>query len=265
MKKKAGCFCALALACTLPFSNESTAAFPKKQHSVHVTNFTATFNHKPEGGFKTLTHPITVLSGPSDTRFYYARYVWFDKPDSAHHYNAFYYGIQPRGQGNAAVIFSFFGKHARVVDTTHCRSGADGGNGVSCSATIPFHLGTEYFFNIKLVEENATENIWKGTVQYSVGPVVTRDIGTWATPKTSGYLSDKGMGFVEHYPGIDRCADIPATRVRFGGRAFTQYGAGAETLHAPYAVGVCKGKVAFSSTLDPKSGDLTITQQQGVD
>lgn len=99
MKRKAGYFCALALACALPFSNESTAAFPKKQYGVHVTNFTATLHHKPEGGFKTLTHPITVLSGPSDTRFYYARQVWFDKPDSDHHYNTFYYGIHPEARG----------------------------------------------------------------------------------------------------------------------------------------------------------------------
>ena len=175
-------------------------------------------------------------------------------------------GLQPKSNGQASAIFSFFGKGARVIDNTHCSDGADGGDGVSCAATVPFEFGIEYHLTAKLIKEDAHENVWAGEIS-TVGKNDRKKIGSWATPKSMEYLSGHSIGFIEDYTGIKSCADIPATMARFGGGYYAGKTASEEvrgTITAPYGVGVCKGKVAFSSTVDNK-GNRTIVQQKGVD
>ncbi len=106
-------------------------------------------------------------------------------------------GIQPKGNGQASAIFSFFGKKARVIDNTHCSGGADGGSGVSCAVTVPFQLGVEYHFTAKLVKEDANENVWEGIIS-TAGKNDSTKIGSWATPKSMEYLSGHSIGFI--YP-----------------------------------------------------------------
>ncbi|MGP2888829.1 DUF3472 domain-containing protein [Serratia marcescens] len=259
MKKILSLFTALAM---LPSIN-AMAAFPHTQWAVHVTNFTGSLPNKPSEGFKNLTFPIAIVSGPIERKFYYSQYVYFNNSSGG---GAYYTGVQPKGNGQASIIFSFFGKGARVIDNVHCSGGADGGNGVSCAATVPFELGVEYHLTAELVKEGDHENVWEGSIS-TYGKSGRQKIGSWATPKTMGYLSGSSIGFIEDYTGIKSCADIPTTTARFGGGYYTGKTASEEVrgaITAPYGVGVCKGKVAFSSSVDGK-GNRTIVQQKGVD
>jgi len=255
----------------LPSIN-AMAAFPDTQWAVHVTNFTGSLPKKPSEGFKDLTYPITVLSGPVERNFYYSQYVYFNNETKDN--EGYYTGVQPKGNGQASAVFSYFGKGARVIDNTHCSGGADGGSGVSCAATVPFRLGETYLFTIDLVKEDVHENVWEGSIS-TYGKSDSQKIGSWSTPKSLGLLSGNSIGFIEDYMGIKSCADIPATSATFGGGWSAKLKSAPERIKrpiqapwgdiaAPYGVGVCKGKVAFSSSVDGK-GNRIIVQQKGVD
>ncbi|RQU48880.1 hypothetical protein DF143_37505 [Burkholderia cenocepacia] len=248
----------------LLLSQTSHADFTTTQWGVHITNFTGSVPQKPKDGFKNMTHPISVVSGPLEEKLYYAQYQNFNTPTSDN--EGYYYGIQPKGGGIAQVLFSYFGKGARSIDTAHCSSGADGGNGVSCNTVrIPFALGVIYNFDIVLASETSSENLWEGYVTDTSSNVKTK-VGAWTTPKTIGYLSGSSIGFIENYVGIKSCAEIPATSAYFGPGtsriADSVIARGA--INAPYKVGVCAGKVSFSSQTHD-GGGRTIIQAQGTD
>ncbi|CRY44925.1 DUF3472 domain-containing protein [Burkholderia pseudomallei] len=234
------------------------------QYGVHVVNFFGNFKEKPPEGFRNLTYPINILYGPNERKLYYAQYVMFN--EATHGKGAFYYGIQPQGGGEAFVLFSFFGKNARVVDAKHCSEGADGGEGVTCNTVkIKFKFGVIYDFSVELVGEGVNENIWEG----SVFDTSTREkikIGSWATPKSIGYLSGLSSGFIEDFVGVDRCSDIPATSAYFGPGVsqIAESRTAKGTIDSPFGVGVCNGKVKFSSE-SHDDGGRTITQERGVD
>ncbi|MFM0069383.1 carbohydrate-binding protein [Paraburkholderia aspalathi] len=254
----------LVAASLLIFYQTANAEFSSTQWGVHISNFTGSVPQKPKDGFRNLTYPINVASGPLEEKFYYSQYVSFNNPTAES--EGFYYGIQPQGNGTAQVIFSYFGKGARVIDTAHCSTGADGGNGVSCNKVkIPFRLGVIYNFNAILSSESATENSWEGSVTDTSTNIKT-DIGAWTTPKAIGYLSGSSIGFIEDYVGIRSCAEIPATSAYFGPGA-SQISASVfakGSINAPYKVGVCSGNVNISSQVHDDGG-RTIIQGQGQD
>ncbi|MGN4154907.1 hypothetical protein ACS0Y3_31580 [Burkholderia gladioli] len=230
---------------------------------VHITNFTGSVDRRANANLRNLSYSIRVLSGPEIRNIYYSQYVFFAKKTARR--EAYYTGIQPQGGGVALVIFSYFGAGGRVVDSNLCKAGADGGVGVTCNRLkIPFRLGALYKFNISLVGENDDENIWEGSV-VDVSSGVVNKIGSWATPKAIGHLSGESIGFVEDYIGISSCAEIPATIVYFGpGVSISENGSYISgSVNAPYAVGVCKGKIAFSSVPDADGGQ-TIYQRAGT-
>lgn len=259
--KKRDCLTAVAL---MALSQISHADFTTTQWGVHITNFTGSVPQKPKDGFKNMVHSISVVSGPLQEKLYYAQYQNFNNPTADN--EGYYYGIQPKGSGQAQVLFSYFGKGARVIDTAHCSAGADGGSGVSCNTVrIPFALGVIYDFNVVLVSETGSENLWEGYVTDTSSNVRTK-IGAWTTPKTIGYLSGSSIGFIEDYVGIKSCVEVPATSAYFGpGTSRISDSIVARgTIDAPYKVGVCAGKVDFSSQTHD-GGGRTIIQAQGAD
>ena len=91
-------------------------------------------------------------------------------------------------------------------------------------------------------------------------------INLFATAKSLGYLSGSSVGFVEDFTGITSCSQIPATSAYFGGGigGTADSGSVRGTIKAPYAVGVCQGKVQFSHQIHDDGG-MTIIQEKGID
>ncbi|MCL8000472.1 DUF3472 domain-containing protein [Brucella sp. 21LCYQ03] len=252
----------LSLVPILFMSNYAYADFPEPQYAVHITNFTRSVKDISVGGFKNLNFPIAVLSGPTEENFYYSQYTTFEHPTKDD--EGFYYGIQPHSNGKARVLFSYFGKKGRVTDKAHCSAGADGGSGVSCNTVnIPFSIGTIYNFNAVLTNETEQENFWEGYVTDTITNVRTK-IGSWATPKSIGYLSGLGAGFIEDYIGIGNCSDIPSTTAYFGAgtSVVTPTTTNRLDIDPAYKVGVCADHVKFTSFLN-EYGGLTIMQKAG--
>ncbi len=252
------------LAIFLAATPTSYAGFPDTQWAVHITNFTGSFPAKPKEGFKNLSFSISVLSGPLTEKFYYSQYINFNSPTSDN--EAYYYGIQPAGNGQALIIFSYFGKAGRAIDIDHCSSGADGGNGITCNTVkIPFALGNTYDFLAVLTEETASENLWEGYVTDAATQEKVK-IGAWATPKTLGYLSGSNIGFIEDYTGIKNCAEIPATSAYFsaGTSQLDANTIATSVVNKAYKVGVCAHSVNFSSFIDERGG-ISIIQNDGED
>ena len=256
-----------AMVAGLALSGSASAAFQETQYAVHVTNFTSSIPGS-NNGFTTLTYPITVESDNGKKALYYAQYIPFKHQTKDG--EAYYYGIQPRASGKALVIFSLFGgKGSRVIDKEHCSGGADNLaiGGITCNkVSIPYHQGVTYNFTASLQQHSETENIWVGEVEDTSTGKKTQ-IGSWATPAAIGYPSGNAIGFIEDYVGIRSCADIPATTATFGkpiGRVENDDKVYEGTVNEAYGVGVCNGKVAFTSTKLPDNG-LRVIQEQGVD
>ena len=243
------------------------AAFPTKQHAVHVTNFTGSIKNSDGKGFVSLTYPITVESGTDERKFYYSQYVQFKNKTTAG--EAYYNGVQPRGNGTAQFVFSLFGgKGAHVLDTAHCKQGADNYaiGGVSCAIILPYAVGVTYNFTAYLKEHTDTDNVWVGEVEDTSTGKKTQ-IGSWSTPVSIGYLSGNSIGFIEDYVALLSCDEIPPTTALFGTPVGLQENDTREykgSINKAYAVAQCKGKVAFTSEKQPDGG-LRVEQQQGVD
>ncbi|WP_333676132.1 hypothetical protein [Dyella sp.] len=251
------------IASTFAMAGVAQAGFSSVQYGVHITNFVGGMSGGLNG-FTELTYPITVLSGPVDRAMYYSQYIYFKNHTAKN--EAYYYGIQPQGNGEALLIFSYFGEGARVIDRAHCSEGADYGNGITCNTVkVPFSLGTTYDFTATLVSGTSAENVWEGYVKDTKTGIVTK-IGSWSTPAALGYLSGESIGFIEYYTGLRSCAEIPATTAIFGpGMGSLNNGAPVFGVVAnAYGVGVCNGKVMFSS-YPLQGGGQEIVQQQGVD
>lgn len=254
----------------LAFAGAALADFPQKQYAVHITRFSGT---TPDAGvpFVSRTFPITIESDDGTIGMYYAQQGYFEHPTADS--ELYYTGIQPQGDGTARVLFSLFGgKGARIIDTQNCKSGADdlAIGGVTCATvTIPFQYGVIYNFTASLTQHTDKENIWAGVVEDTSTGKVTA-IGSWATPAALGYMTGEHVGFVEDYSGIKNCSEISPNTVVFGGPASRVEGRDdvfkGRLDNATYSErnGVCKNKVAYSSTQLPDGG-IRIEQEQGMD
>ena len=246
-------------------SVNALAGFPTKQQPVHVTNFTGKMSGGTNNGFVSLTYPITVESGYDSRKFFYSQSGTFKNQTADK--EAYYNGVQPQGNGIGQFVFSLFGgKGAHVIDTQHCRQGADNYaiGGVSCAIKLPYTQGVTYNFTAYLKSHTETDNVWVGEVEDTSTGIKTQ-IGSWSTPASIGYLSGQSIGFIEDYVAHMTCNEIPETTALFGAPKGLQENDSLEysgSISKAYAVAQCKGKVAFTSEKLPDGG-LRVEQQQG--
>ncbi|SLM62541.1 hypothetical protein DAQ1742_01579 [Dickeya aquatica] len=226
------------------------ANFPDTQYAVHIVNFTGELADKNEegkdDGFNKVVYPMNILSGPKKRKIYYSQAGFFQKSASSE--DLYYTGLQPQDDGSVRALFSVFGKGVKKIDK-HCTSDADGDPGASCAVIIPnFQLNRTYLLIAELDKQLPDKNIWVGFVIDTSNNKKTR-IGSWATPVGWGKLSGNSIGFVEDFIGVNNCADIVATRVEF--KPIEHYRSDGRLvdgkMNKAYGVGVCDGKVPFSS------------------
>ena len=120
--------------------------------------------------------------------------------------------------GTAGVRFSLFGAGG-VPLSSECRSGADGGNGVTCAIDVPYSRGTAYSFDITKSGSSSTATTWSGTITNDSTGVVTK-MGSWSTPAAFGGLKSTTIGFIEKFSGIRTCGDIPDVSVKYSNVSF---------------------------------------------
>jgi hypothetical protein len=163
--------------------------------------------HPAKNGYDSLTFTIRIDEAPNKERsFYYA--MQFKFIDG----NGGYIGIQPRGEEKGLAIFSLFGKGGTPV-SEHCRGGADGGSGVSCSKAFAIDYGTDYYLD--LVRDKDDKSVWRGFIK-NVKTGEKLEIGAFKPKATSKGLAGSNGGFVEYFPAISDCSEIPHTKGFFG-------------------------------------------------
>lgn len=160
-----------------------------------------------------LTFPLVMHTVPKVRGYYFAQHFGFTyRPDE----DVGYMGFQPLDGGKTfRAIFSVFGKGAEVMDHEHCRSGADGGPGVSCSRSgLPFKPGKTYTFTV--VRNEMVSNgvvTWNGYVTDDNTHIRKWLVGRWAVPLSWGGLASH-HGFVEQYIPVP-CKEMPYSDVSF--------------------------------------------------
>ncbi|MGM3175728.1 DUF3472 domain-containing protein [Dickeya lacustris] len=234
----------------LTLSNTAMANFPDTEYAVHIVNFTGELVDKNEekygDGFNKIIYPMNILSGPKKRKIYYSQAGFFHRSPSSE--ELYYTGLQPQDDGSVRALFSVFGKGVTTIDK-HCTDDADGDPGSSCAVIIPdFQLNRTYQLIAELDKQLPNKNIWVGFVVDTSNNKKTK-IGSWGTPIEWGKLSGNSIGFVEDFTGVDSCADIVATRVEF--KPIEHYRSNGRLvdgkMNKAYGVGVCDGKVPFSS------------------
>lgn len=200
----------LALAATLLCSmtvHADEAEDRKKTGPTGIVHVPYTFSQKVPGGFESITFTIRIDEAPERKRsFYYA--MQFKFIDG----NGGYIGIQPRGADRGMAVFSTFGNDTVPV-AENCRGGADGGHGVSCSKMFDIAYKTEYYLTV--ARDKKDKGLWHGTIK-NVKTGEKTEIGSWKPKAASKGLEATNGGFVEFFPLIEDCSDIPKTKGFFG-------------------------------------------------
>ena len=119
--------------------------------------------------------------------------------------------------GTADVRFSLFGAGG-VPLSSEWRSGADGGNGVTCAIDVPVFARNGISFDFMKSGSSATIT-WSGTITNDSTGVVTK-MGSWSTPAAFGGLKSTTIGFLEKFSGIKTCGDIPDVSVKYSKVSF---------------------------------------------
>ncbi|WP_338925413.1 RICIN domain-containing protein [Mycetohabitans endofungorum] len=181
-----------------------------------------------------ITFPITVVRAPDAAGYYFAQQYGFSGGSVG------YMGVRPRPGGKSLAAFSVFGSGTEVVDTTRCTGGADGGEGVSCSAEHELVHGRKYLLTI--TRDSADPRVWRGSITDSVThqQVV---LGAYKVPATWGSLFSSQSGFIEYYAKVSSCASIPLAEILFS----PPYGSDgrAGSLYAQKEYGRCQGKMNY--------------------
>jgi hypothetical protein len=164
------------------------------------------FKNAPEDGFDSMTFTVRISEAPQRRSFYYAQQFKLVNG------NGGYIGIQPRENQQGLAIFSLFGEHTMPA-SPHCKKGADGGHGVSCSAPIPLDYKQDYYLTV--ARDNNDPAIWRGTVK-NVATGKKTEIGAWKPAASAKGIKANGGGFVEYFPQIEDCSAIPYTKGFFG-------------------------------------------------
>ncbi|WP_333982936.1 DUF3472 domain-containing protein [Burkholderia gladioli] len=181
----------------------------------HIFNAYVPDTSNPNFEITDIVFPITVLNDIAKTGYYFAQDYGFKGSDGEA-----YTGLQPHTDGTADVRFSNFSGAAKVVDTTHCGSGADNGPGVTCGTKIPYKANVTYNFHV--YRDTVDKTVWIGTVEDTSTHTVY-PIGSYRVPESYGgivHTHDSsnllGRSFVEYYLGLENCAALPTAEVVFG-------------------------------------------------
>jgi len=196
----------------------------------------------PSTGLTDITFPITIVEAGRISGYYFAQQFHFVGVKEVG-----YTGIQPRpnSSGKAVLhgVFSSFVPNTTTSDA-NCKTGADGGAGVSCSVEWNGVYGRKYNFEIK----TTGNRLWVGTAIDTVTGQSTH-IGSYTLPEGSQGVKRSQAGFVEWYPWNSRkpsnhCALLSYQKTIFGNPNTTHAGSvGTQSL--AYEYGDCVGKVAF--------------------
>lgn len=203
-----GSVCALVgvASAAAPGASSIPAGNPQHFISYDVTPRT------PVATIDSFHYTVAVDTPLSSDYVYYAQYQTFEKG------GGYYSGIQPHPNGTAGVRFSLFGAGG-VPLSSEWRSGADGGNGVTCAIDVPYSRGTAYSFDVMKSGSSATATTWSGTITNDSTGVVTK-MGSWSTPAAFGGLKSTTIGFIEKFSGIKTCGDIPDVSVKYSNVSF---------------------------------------------
>lgn len=150
----------------------------------------------PPEGFDNDEWSIKPLNVPNKVK---KSFFWANQLRSNNGQLAICTGIQPRLKGGNLVLFSAFGSGTSSL-TSSCFSGADGGNGTSCSIIYPWKVGQNY--NLKISVSKSKSHPDKQIVTGYIVNVPTKQttvIGRIETPAFWQGLAG-GSLFSEYYP-----------------------------------------------------------------
>ncbi|KAG8418311.1 hypothetical protein J3458_005730 [Metarhizium acridum] len=202
------------------------------------------FNDPPQTGLKDVTFPINMAKARHETGYYLAQQFSFKgmkRPG--------YIGIQPRPDSKGrSIVHAAFSSFQGGTATCHprCRSGADGGRGVSCAIDVPGDYAHTYNLTVENVRDNTT---WRGLLVDTVTKK-THEIGAWTLPSGAGKIRSSQVGFVEYFPwnGHQRiCPRQPKIEATFY-NPWSNTGGGAGVVAGVHDYGDCKGSENFTST-----------------
>jgi hypothetical protein len=216
------------------------------------------FQNAPASGLTSITFPFTVFSIPSASGYFFAQQFSFVNDNNESGQGA-YIGIQPAGNGQDDVHFSFFGTGSSAANTENCSSGADSGSGTTCQVTVPFVTGHQY--NLTVHRDINNKFVWRGEiVDYTACQIASNlndrkaswicaatEIGAW----NIGYetaLSSKQVGFVEYFPSevAQGCSGLPYADVEF--MAPTTPSGLSSTVNNEYSYGGCNNQLNYSGS-----------------
>lgn len=206
----------------------------------------------PSTGLSDITFPISIANASHQSGYYFAQQYNFNgQSDSG------YTGLQPcKNSGSASRLHAVFSSFIQgtTSDDSNCKTGADGGAGVSCAVDISATYAHTYLLQIN----NTQGTTWSGTLVDAATGVQTH-IGAYTLPKGTKGITGSQMGFVEYYPWNAQpshsCSSLPRTAVTFG-KPFSDRGVG--NIRKAYEYGDCVGKAGFQTQSTTKGVHVTI-------
>ena len=220
--------------------------FEKPWSPTGLVSIPYTIPEASKAGFDSVTFPMNIEESPEERGYYYAMQYRLING------NLGYIGLQPRDKNSGLAIFSVFGSGAKPI-AAHCRGGADGGDGVSCSKEINLVFGHKYNLTVKRDDEN--NKVWRGYIKDTVTGEID-EIGAWQPRDGSEGISSSNTGFVEYYSYINSCSKIPATKVFFGDPIANSDVKG--VINKPNSYGKCKELIEYGDVEKADGWDVGV-------
>lgn len=198
-----------------------------------------------------LTLPLTVNKAPGTAGYYFANQFSFTGTSAVG-----YIGLQPHTTEQYMLIFSSFINGTAVLDSQHCRLGADGGHGVSCSTLYSIKTGKKYLFEVR--RDNHDANTWYGFVKEE-GSKNETQIGAWHLPAGSGTLRNNQAGWIEYYKNVATCSIPEVAQITVSPPYVTSNGKQGELTY-PHSYGRCNGKFNYQYEFVGKDLKTTVGQ-----
>jgi len=210
----------------------------------------------PTVGLKDVTFPFSIANALPKTGYYFAQQFKFNGPGPS---KIGYTGLQPRPNSNGnPVIHAAFSSfvNGTIPNDQNCKTGADGGPGVSCA--VEFSSPYAHVYQIEVVNTQGTT--WNGTVvDTTTGTRVL--IGSWTLPAGTRGIRGNQLGFIEYYPWnhgkTHACSTLPYTSIIFGVPTTTTSGA-IGSLGNAYEYGKCVGNAAFKTRRTSKQVEVSV-------
>ncbi|KAI1305588.1 hypothetical protein EDD11_004902 [Mortierella claussenii] len=213
------------------------------------------FQNAPSDGLSDVTFPFNIAKAPHKSGFYFAQQFNFKNVTEVG-----YTGLQPRpGANGKNVIHAAFSSFQGGTTSNHrnCRTGADGGPGVSCAVDI----NGDYSHTYNLVVKNTRGTTWRGTLVDTMTRKSTV-VGEWTLPSGAGKIVNGQVGFVEYYiwngQPSHTCNSLPFTRATFYNPTSKTKGARGGQITSVYEYGDCVGKAGYSVKKMSKGYDIKV-------